>query len=125
MEGCPVMRLDISRTPNRKRMEAIAKRVREHLTELRVRYVFIVRHVRSDTLDVVDIPAIMHILSLFEDDIRNCISGALIQATDLNSIVVAAKTLFLNMNRGLLFDIVVRDEDVSQFLGRIKHSTTG
>lgn len=114
-----VLHLNISKTPRERGIDDIAGALVTHLKSHDDRFLLYVKHVCTEELDVVGVPAMLrmvqHITDVGDDTLRR-MSGCVFQVKEINELVRAAKNMFCALHNIPNFELVVDDMEASNSL---------
>ena len=122
VEGIPSITLELSKTPKPTHLREIVRVIHNCLIEHKERVMFIIKHVNSEHLEVIDTSALIDLVRQLldiEKDTNEYIIGTVMRA-DVDEFVRAAKQLFCALKQINNFDIVSTEEEVLAFVTRFK-----
>jgi hypothetical protein len=122
VEGVPSITLELTKTPKPARLREVVSVIHRCLLEHKERVMFIIKHVKSEHLDVIDIPTLIDLVRQLLDierDTNAYIIGTVMRA-NVDEFVMCAKQLFCTLKQINNFDIVSTEEEVFAFVTKLK-----
>jgi hypothetical protein len=119
--------LELSKTPKTKHLAEITKTIHSYVTEHKKRVMLMIKHVDSDSLEVLDIPSMIDLVKMLlgvEEDTKKYIKGTIMHVKEVNELVMCAKQMFCTLHNIQNFEIVTTNDEVTRFFQRLSQLST-